>query len=109
MIGEPHLAPDGRHVLTAKPSEIDSSNGIYLWSIEGDALVRRFQHKPSGYALYEFERWLSPELAVLQKCTHAEGGLCSSEQLMQFPVQLRMRQGRWELREQPDPSTVVCQ
>jgi hypothetical protein len=108
VYAEPHISPDGKHVVSASPAEAYNTNGLFLWEVRSGSLVQRFHLEPSTYALYRFSRWDGPHAVELMKFTNATKDMCPNSNHMELPVRLFSEKGMWQLDESSMKDKVQC-
>ncbi|MFM9912576.1 MAG: hypothetical protein ACKVN9_03490 [Methylophilaceae bacterium] len=116
VIDEPHVSPNGNFVVSASAAEAYSPSGVFLWEIRNNSLIKRFffEPPPTQLGLYRFSRWSNARIVELIKVTHAPDGFYSEDcpssfSLIEFPVHLVFKQGRWKLDESMKNKELKCQ
>jgi hypothetical protein len=109
VIAKPEMSPNGEWIVTANPSECCSTNGVFIWQVQGDRLVERLHFEPKEYALYSFVRWEKNDSIVLEKFTRADDSVCPNAQFMKFFVTVTREGNHWRFDESTGLKTVVCQ
>ncbi len=107
VYADPVPSPDGRHIVTALPSEAYGVNGVFVWEISHGALIKRFSETPKTYALYEFTAWQDARSVRLKRRSH-EPQVCTVSSMAEADLLLkRQHDGRWKILP-PEAGSLRC-
>ncbi len=103
------MSPNERWVVTANPSELGGTNGVFIWEVRENRLVKRLHVEPTDYALYSFVRWKGNDAVVLEKFSHAQGPLCKDAKFMKIMVTIAREGKNWRFDESTGRKNVLCE
>lgn len=103
MAAIPQVSQKATLLVSVSARECCGWNGIAVWRITPERLIREFQFSPREYALYKFTAWEGEGAIRLEKLTRASKELCPGSRSMTVGEVLKPHEQTWQLVPEMPP------